>query len=111
MSYIESELLEKRYAEEYKTDRMNGYLQGLYMDIDESCIDKTTTLIVLDDINTWINSRNKIIHGLLEKQVGKTFETEIETIAKESKNLWRFLDNQLVVKLNRCKLCEKYQIE
>ena len=114
MSYSEAEQIEKCYAEEFKTDRMNGYLQELYMDIDESGIDKKATIAILGDsgdLKTWINSRNKIIHGLLEKQTGEVFEAEIETIAKESERLWRFLDDKLVSKLNNCKLREKYKIQ
>ena len=43
-------------------------------------------------------------------KTGDTFDDEVETLAKESVILWRFLDNKLVVKLNNCKLREKYSI-
>ena len=47
--------------------------------------------------------KNRINKGLY-------FESEIKTIAEESEALWRFLDKELVYKLNNCKLREKYQI-
>ena len=53
MSYEEAEQYEKAYAENQKTDKMNGYLQDLYMDIDESGIDRKEALEMLDKLSKW----------------------------------------------------------
>ena len=100
----------KDYAAKQKTSNMNGYLQELYMDIDESGIDREETLEILTKIADWCDRRNSLIHSMLNIKTGDTFDDEVETLAKESVILWRFLDNKLVVKLNNCKLREKYSI-
>ena len=84
--------------------------QELYMDIDESGIDREETLEILTKIADWCDRRNSLIHSMLNIKTGDTFDDEVETLAKESVILWRFLDNKLVVKLNNCKLREKYSI-
>ena len=111
MSYEEAEQYEKAYAEKQKTEKMNGYLQDLYMDIDESGIDRKETLEMLKKQEEWCERRNNIIHGLLDIQTGKTFDNEVETLEKESLTIWRYLDNKLLSKLNNCKLREKYKIQ
>lgn len=110
MRYEEAEQYEKDYAAKQKTSNMNGYLQELYMDIDESGIDREETLEILTKIADWCDRRNSLIHSMLNIKTGDTFDDEVETLAKESVILWRFLDNKLVVKLNNCKLREKYSI-
>ena len=80
------------------------------MDIDESGIDREETLEILTKIADWCDRRNSLIHSMLNIKTGDTFDDEVETLAKESVILWRFLDNKLVVKLNNCKLREKYSI-
>ena len=110
MRYEEAEQYEKDYAAKQKTSNMSGYLQELYMDIDESGIDREETLEILTKIADWCDRRNSLIHSMLNIKTGDTFDDEVETLAKESVILWRFLDNKLVVKLNNCKLREKYSI-
>ena len=111
MSYEEAEQYEKAYAEKQENDKMNGYLQDLYMDIDESGIDRKETLEMLKKQGEWCDRRNDIIHGLLDIKTGENFDNEVESLAKESLTIWRYLDNYLAAKLNKCKLREKYQIQ
>ena len=110
MSYEEAEQYEKAYAEKQKTEKMNGYLQDLYMDIDESGIDRKEALEMLDKLSKWCDHRNDIIHGLLDIQTGENFDIEVKSLAEESIKLWRYLDNKLVSKLSNCRLREKYNI-
>ena len=104
MTYEEAEQYEKEYAVKQRTDKMNGYLQDLFMDIDGSGIDRKEALEILEKQKQWCDRRNSIIHGLLNLQTGENFDNEVENLARSSMVIWRYLDNKLVDKLNKCKL-------
>ncbi len=109
MSYDDAKTYEIKYSQENNTESMNGFLQNLYMDIDEN-IDRDAVKKHFKKMEKWFNKRNNLIHGLVNKIADDDFESEIKTIAEKSEALWRFLDKELVYKLNNCKLREKYQI-
>ena len=111
MTYEEAEQYEKEYAVKQRTEKMNGYLQDLFMDIDESGIDRKEALEMLEKQKQWCDRRNSIIHGLLNLQTGESFNNEVEDLARDSMVIWRYLDNMLAAKLHSCKLREKYNIK
>ena len=111
LTYEQAEQYEKEYAEKQKTTEMNGYLQELYMDIDESVIDRSKAIEMLKKQEEWCERRNKLIHSLLNIQIDESFDEDVKTLAKESLTIWRYFDNDLAAKLKNCKLREKYHIE
>lgn len=110
MSYEDATAFETKYRTEMNTDCMNGYLQDLYMDIDEN-IDRDAIKKHFNKMKKWFEKRNSLIHGLVNKTADDDFEREIKMIAIDSEKIWRYLDNNLDAKLKNCKLREKYQIE
>ena len=110
MSYEQAEELEKRYAEEMKTDKMKGYLLDLYMDIDEK-IDHEGVTEHFAKMRIWLDKRNKLIHGLANKRADNYFNDEVQTVAENSEKLWRFIDDNLVKKMKKSTLRKKYKIQ
>ena len=110
MSYEDATAFETKYRSEMNTYCMNGYLQDLYMDIDEN-IDRDAIKKHFNKMKKWFEKRNSLIHGLVNKTADDDFEREIKMIAIDSEKIWRYLDNNLDAKLKNCKLREKYQIE
>ena len=110
MTYEQAEELEKRYAEEMKTDKMNGYLLDLYMDIDEK-INREEVTEQFAEMRVWLDKRNALIHGLANKRTDNYFSDEVQTAAEESEKLWRFIDDNLVKKMKKSTLRKKYKIQ
>ncbi len=109
MSYEDATAFETKYRTEMNTDCMNGYLQDLYMDIDEN-IDRDAVKKHFNKMKKWFEKRNNLIHGLVNKTADDDFEMEIKMIANDSEKIWRYIDNNLVSKMKNCKLREKYKI-
>lgn len=110
MTYEQAEELEKRYAEEMKTDKMKGYLLDLYMDIDEK-IDHEGVTEHFAKMRIWLDKRNALIHGLANKKTDNYFSDEVQTVAENSEKLWRFIDDNLVKKMKKSTLRKKYKIQ
>ncbi len=110
LTYEQAEALEKRYEEENKTNKMNGFLLDLYMDIDEK-IDRQEVLKHFVSMRSWLDKRNALIHGLANKRSDNYFNDEVQKIAEESEAIWRFIDDNLVKKMRSSKLRKKYRIQ
>ena len=83
MSYEDATAFETKYRTEMNTDCMNGYLQDLYMDIDEN-IDRDAIKKHFNKMKKWFEKRNSLIHGLVNKTADDDFEREIKMIAIDS---------------------------
>ena len=65
----------------------------------------------MEELNEWIDKRNRLIHGLLNKRTDDYFTEEVRIIAENSEDIWRFFDSQLVSKVRKCDLRKKYKIQ
>ncbi len=106
----ESEKLEERFLQEKGTTKMKGYITELSLFLSEK-IDSNEIKVKLEELNEWIDKRNRLIHGLLNKRTDDYFTEEVRIIAENSEDIWRFFDSQLVSKVRKCDLRKKYKIQ
>ncbi|MBP3898739.1 MAG: hypothetical protein J6D57_13010 [Mogibacterium sp.] len=87
-----------------------GYFKDLYTYIDNT-LDRRYLLSLLDDIDPWRDSRNQLIHALLNKTV-KTVQQAQKECAYAGYDFSRDLDDRLVKPFKKGnKLRKKYNIQ
>lgn len=60
----------------------------------EGCLDMDGLLTVLDDVDTWRDYRNEIIHGLLNKNVNSV-NADLKAKVEDGMSYARFIDSQV----------------
>ena len=81
----ESEKLEERFLQEKGTTKMKGYITELSLFLSEK-IDSNEIKVKLEELNEWIDKRNRLIHGLLNKRTDDYFTEEVRIIAENSED-------------------------
>ena len=76
----------------------------------EGCLDMDGLLTVLDDIDTWREYRNEIIHGLLNKNVNSVNE-DLRSKVEDGMASARFIDSQVRTLKSKDNIRKKMKIK
>ncbi len=76
----------------------------------EGCLDMDGLLTVLDDVDTWRNYRNEIIHGLLNKNVNSV-NADLKAKVEDGMSYARFIDSQVKALKRKDNIRKKMKIK